>query len=133
VGRLQYALASLLGMPESGQAVPVRLEVIIEKDCERWCRTFGAMQLATVQWAEGELLMESLGLFVFSSALVIDGLCLHYEFRRAWLAGVPLPRWISPSITGSACAREPGWRVQVRIVAPFLGEIVCYEGLVELE
>jgi len=132
-GRLHSAVASLLGMPESSQAVPVCLDVTVEGDRERWCRRFGERRLVTVQWAMRDLLMESLGPVVFSSVLVLDGPRLRYEFRRAWFAGIPLPRWTSPSVSGSAVARDSGWRVEVHVVAPFLGEIVRYEGWVELE
>ncbi len=132
-GKLQSAVASLLGMPESSQAVPVCLDVTVEGDRERWCRRIGERRLVTVQWAAGDLLMESLGLISFLTALELDGRCLHYEFRRAWFAGIPLPRWTSPAVTGSADAGESGWRVEVHIMAPFLGEIVRYSGWVELE
>jgi len=120
-------------MPENSEAVAVCLEVIVDKERERWCRTFGKRGLSTVQWAAGDLLMESSGLFVFSSALIVDGSSLRYVFRRAWFAGIPVPRWASPIITGSALARESGWRVEVHVMAPFLGEIVRYEGWVEPE
>ena len=32
----------------------------------------------------------------FSCRLEIAGADLIYEFRQAWLAGVPLPSWFSP-------------------------------------
>jgi hypothetical protein len=132
-GRLRNAVAALLGMPESSQGVPVCLDVNVEGGRERWCRLFGERRLVTVQWAMGDLLMESLGLVSFSSALELEGPCLRNEFRRAWFAGIPIPRWISPTVTGSEVAGDSGWRVEVHIMAPFLGEIVRYEGWVELE
>jgi hypothetical protein len=132
-GRLRNALTSLLGLPESGTSVPVSLDVAVDGQRERWCRTFGERRLVTLQWAKGDLLMESFGPVAFSSVLLLDGQRLLYEFRRAWLAGIPLPRWISPTVTGSALAGEAGWRVEVHAMAPFLGEIVRYQGWVELQ
>ena len=58
---------------------------------------------------------------------------MRYEFRRAWFAGIPLPVWLSPYVDGYVDAGETGWRVVVHIFAPFLGEIVHYEGWVEPE
>lgn len=132
-GRLKRAVASLLGLPESGEAVPVCLEIVVEGERERWCRTIGERRLVTVQWAAGDLLMESFGPFVAACALVIDGPCVRYEFRRAYFGGIPLPRWASPAVTGLVVAGESGWRVETYVIAPSLGKIVSYEGWVELE
>lgn len=132
-GRFRNALASLLGLPEAGNDVAVRLEVFVEGDRERWVRHIGGRRLVTVEWARGELLMEAIGPTSFSSALVVDGASLRYEFRRAWIVGVPLPGSLSPVVDGSADAGDGGWRVTVRIAAPVLGELVRYEGWVEPE
>jgi hypothetical protein len=120
-------------MPASSPAISVQLEVIVEGERERWCRRFGDRRLDTLQWADGELLMEAFGAVVFSSVLVLDRTQVRYESRRAWLVGIPLPRWISPTVHGSVVAGESGWRVETQVNAPFLGEIVRYEGWVELE
>jgi hypothetical protein len=132
-GRKRNAVASILGMPEAGTDVPIRLHVIVEGDRERWVRFFDAHRVETVQWMRGNLLMEAFGSVTFSSELVIDGSCLQYVFRRAWFAGIPLHRALSPSVDGSVNASDHGWRVSVRIFAPFLGELVHYEGWIEPE
>ncbi len=77
--------------------------------------------------------MEAFGPLSFASTLVLDESGLHYEFQRAWFARLPLPRWIAPSASGSVWADERGWRVTVRIRAPWFGELVHYEGWVEPE
>jgi Domain of unknown function (DUF4166) len=126
-------VASILGLPESGQAVSVSLEVVVEGQRERWRRTFGDHRLETIQWAAGDHLMESFGPFVFSSVLLLDGPRLCYQFDRAWFVGLPVPCWASPTVAGSVIAGESGWWVANRVLAPFFGEIVRYEGWVELE
>jgi hypothetical protein len=120
-------------MPTTGEGVAVRLEVAVEGERERWCRYFDEKRLCTIQWCRDGLLMERLGLVVFASALVLEGTCLRYEFRRAWLAGIPLPRWLSPVVAGSTVAGDAEWQVEVHIIAPFLGEVVHYQGWVEPE
>ena len=65
--------------------------------------------------------------------LVLEGPRLHHEFRRAWFAGIPLPRWLAPWTIGWAEAGEGGWRVMVRIFVPVVGELVRYEGWIEPE
>jgi hypothetical protein len=132
-GLLRNAVAALLGFPRAGKDVPVRLEVRVEGDRERWLRHFPGRTLITTQWAEGQVLMESIGSTSFSSAIDIHGSRLSYEFRRAWFVGIPLPAWLSPYVDGRVDAGETGWSVAVHVYAPFLGKIVQYEGWVEPE
>jgi len=77
--------------------------------------------------------MERSGSVCFACSLVIDGSRLRYEFRRAWFAGIPIPRWLSPGVESYVDAGDAGWRVMVRVLAPVLGELVRYEGWVEPE
>jgi hypothetical protein len=132
-GWMRNAIASLLGMLQSGADVPVRLHVATEGARERWTRDFGGHRVETVQWARGDALLEAIGPACFSCALVLDGTRLWYEFRRAWFAGIPIPRWLSPGVESYVDAGEAGWFVVVRVLAPFLSEIVRYEGWMEPE
>jgi hypothetical protein len=132
-GPLRNLVAWLWGMPRQGSNVPVLLEVIVDGDKERWLRHFPDHCLKSIQWASGGLLIEAFGAGSFSSALVIDGPCLTYEFRRAWLAGIPVPGWFSPRVDGRVYAGETGWRVVVYFFVPLLGEIIHYRGWVEPE
>ena len=95
-------------MPGAGECVPIRLEVAVEGDRERWLRHFPDRCTRTIQWADGQLLMEQFGLVSFSSALVVRGSRLQYEFRRAWFAGIPLPAWLSPHVEGYVDAGDTG-------------------------
>jgi Domain of unknown function (DUF4166) len=132
-GWLRNALATLLGFPAAGNEVPVHLQVEVKGDRERWVREFGGHKLVTVQWAWDGYLMERAGPTTFSCTLTADGSCMRYEFQRAWILGVPLPRWLSPSVVSWVEAGENRWRIVVRISAPILGELVSYEGWVEPE
>jgi hypothetical protein len=130
-GTLRNGVASLLHFPAAGDFVPVRLEVAVVGNRERWTRWFGEQRLETVQWAQGELLMEAAGPVSFSSVLILEGSSLNYLFQRAWFWRVPIPRWLAPEVVGRAAAGEKGWHVDVRIKAPLLGELVHYQGWME--
>jgi hypothetical protein len=132
-GWLRNGLALLSGMPAAATAVPVRLQIAVEGDRERWIRHFDQSRVQTVQWAWRGLLMESFGPVAFACALVVEGSRLHYEFRRAWFSVFPLPRWLAPHVVSFVDAGEGGWRLTVRIFAPILGELVRYEGWIEPE
>ena len=132
-GGLRNAIASLMGFPQAGVNVPVVLEVTAKGDRERWCRRFPSRTVASTQWERDQLLVEAFGPYSFSCSLELEGADLVYEFRRAWLLGVPLPSWFLPRAEGIASGDEKGWRVVVRILLPVLGEILRYEGQVEPE
>jgi hypothetical protein len=132
-GWLNNAVASLFGMPGAGKDLPIRLEVVVEGERERWFRHFPSRSLSSIQWADGGLLIESFGLGRFAYELVIDGRRLRHEVRRAWFAGIPIPLSMAPSADGWLDAGDEGWFVVVHIIFPILGEIVHYEGWVEPE
>ena len=93
----------------------------------------GVMNVVSKQWEKDQLLIEQYGVNSFSSKLTIVRDEVIYEFQRAWLAGIPLPSWLSPAIEGFVTGEETGWRVVVRVFAPLLGEILHYEGWVQPE
>ncbi len=132
-GWLRNTLANVLGLPQAGGAVPVRLQVVVEGDKERWYRHFPGHSMSTSQWANGDCLIESNGLGSFQFALVIDGSRLTHEFRQARCAGIPLPRTLAPYVNGWVDAGDTGWNVFVHIFFPWVGEIASYEGWVEPE
>ncbi len=132
-GLLRNSLASLMGFPRAGIDVPVTLEVSVHGDRERWSRRFGDMPVVSRQWVKDHLLIEQFGMNSFSSTVTLVGSDVIYEFQRAWLAGIPLPSWLSPRVDGLVRGEETGWRVVVRVFAPILGEIVHYEGWVQPE
>jgi Domain of unknown function (DUF4166) len=132
-GRLRNGLANLLGMPKSGLQVPVQLRIEVRGDRERWVRHFGGRPFVTEQWERDGLLMERSGAVTFSCAMWVDGARLHYEFRRAWFLGLPMPRRLSPSVVSWVDAGDGGWTIVVRIFVPILGALVSYEGWVEPE
>jgi Domain of unknown function (DUF4166) len=132
-GYLRNLVATVLGMPRAGENVPVHLEVVALEDREIWLRHFPGQTLKSVQWARGHLLIERFGLGSFSCALELRGSRVVYVFERSWFLGIPVPRGLAPFVDSHVDAGETGWLVVVHIFAPFLGEIVHYEGWVEPE
>ena len=132
-GRIRNALATVMGFPRAGNDVPVELHVVIEGDRERWIRQIGGRRLVSTQWAQGSSLMERAGAASFSCSLLVEGSRLHYQFLRAWWMGIPLPGFLAPFVESYVEAGDRGWRVLVRIFAPLVGEVACYQGWIEPE
>ena len=127
-GWLRRMVAFVAGLPPAGDAVAVRLEVSPTGTGERWVRSFAGRPLVTFQTVEGGLLMERGGPICFGLVLeVVEG-GMTFRTRRAWLLGIPLPKWIAPNVEAEVVPNEAGWRAEVRLRLPLLGRILDYEG-----
>ena len=103
-GRLRNLAASLSGLPQAGEDVPVRLEVVVKGEPRALeSAAFPASTFTTLQWADGELLMERSDRLVFSSTLVIDGPYLRYR------SGEP-GCWAFLCRSGFLLMSTAGWR-----------------------
>lgn len=128
----------VMGMPAESPGVVVVLWVEVIDGVERWLRTFGGHLLVTRQWAEGPRLVEAVGPTRTVFRLHVAEGTMRFEPLRVRLFGVPLPRWLSPTVTASAGPPGEGsgatsWALCVEVVAPLLGRIVRYEGTMSLE
>jgi hypothetical protein len=138
-GWLARLLASLSGLPSSGDAVPTRLLVRREGARETWARDFGGAAIVTRQEAgAGRLLVERLGLVEVRLQLAVEGGAIRFLSRggalRLGRVRLPLPRFLAPWIRA---ATGPGAddtiTVRVEIGAPVAGTLVVYEGAMREE
>jgi hypothetical protein len=139
-GRLARLLARLMGLPESGEAVPLLLRVTPRPGGERWRRSFAGRDFITEQSAGARsLLAERAGPVEMLFRLNAEGGALVYKHEalvlRAGPLRVPLPRRLAPRVEASERAGEgdKGVRVSVRVTAPLVGLLIQYEGLVTTE
>ncbi len=58
---------------------------------------------------------------------IVDG-GWHWQPRRASLAGLPLPRWLTPRITARKQIVDGRYRFLVATALPGLGTLVSYQG-----
>jgi hypothetical protein len=129
-GVLRNLTAALGGLPPEGENVPLRLRVVAEGARERWIRHFGGHKLESVQWAQGGLMVESFRGMRLGFRLAVEGPALKLYPARAWLLGLPWPRFLAPRGTGVEVGQADGCAVVVRVELPLLGFLVQYEGLV---
>ena len=129
-------LASLMGLPAAGEAVPVTLIVRASADGEEWRRTFAGVPMVTWQSARPDgLLSERAGLAELRFRIEVrDGGVVYHPsgaaLRLGWLA-VPLPSWLAPSVVAREAPAGSGRaEVSVRMSVPLLGLLICYEGVI---
>lgn len=129
-GWLRHLVATLGRLPPAGEDLTVRLRVVAEGQRERWLREFGGHKLQSVQWPQDGLMMEALGALRLGFRVTVEPPALRLKAVRAWVLGVPWPLALAPTGEGEEVGRPDGCAVVVRAHAPFLGQVVRYEGLV---
>jgi hypothetical protein len=137
-GRFARVVARLMGLPEGGEAVPLRLSVEPHGGGERWRRNFAGREFVTEQGEHaGALMAERTGPFELLFRLGVEGGALAYRQEGAFLRvsklRVRLPRLLAPRVEAWERADEGGVRVSVCVTAPLTGQLISYEGLVRTE
>ncbi|MET0626772.1 MAG: DUF4166 domain-containing protein [Pyrinomonadaceae bacterium] len=137
-GRFARLVARLLGLPEAGEAVPLRLTVTPHGGGERWHRAFAGKDFITEQREHaGSLLAERTGPFELLFRLDAEGGALAYSqvgaFLRVRSLRVRLPRRVAPRVEACERAEGRGVRVSVRVSSPLVGRLIEYEGRVTWE
>jgi hypothetical protein len=134
-GRVARVVARLLGLPEGGEEVPLRLSVEPHGGGERWRRNFAGREFVTEQGEHAVGLMaERTGPFELLFRLTAEGGALAYRQEGAALRvrslRVSLPRLFAPRVEAWERADAGGGvRVSVCVTAPLVGLLIRYEGL----
>lgn len=127
-GLIKRLFRRLAGMPRAGHHLQTLLEVRETPYGEEWRRTIGGKLMITKQWRRGEMLLEGVGPAVFGLELVGDKGGMRFETRRFWFLGIPVFKFISPTVFAAVKPLKTSWQVDVRLTAPLLGPILIYQG-----
>lgn len=120
----------LMTLPAAGKGQPVRLEVTPLGAGVEWTRRIGSSILRTRQRAEGSLLVERHGLGRVAFALDAKEGALMYRQVSMRVAGIPVPSFLSPRVSGCASPAALGWHIDVAVT--WRGRLVCrYAGVLE--
>jgi hypothetical protein len=122
---------ALIGLPQAGQNVPVKVVFELKRSGERWRRTFAGKSFESFQWAGAgtdKLLMERFGLLTFGLALIFDGRRLNLVVKRWSLLGIPLPSALAPTGQTFEFVEDDRFHFHVEIAHPLAGLIVRYRG-----
>jgi uncharacterized protein DUF4166 len=124
-------VATLFGLPPDGRDQTLRVTFQVDGDREIWSRVFGKAVFRSVQYERGGLLRERVGpsTFVFALETSADGMAL--KLRAVRFLGVPLPRFLAPSVRTFESERDGRYQFEVEASLPLLGRIVQYVGWLE--
>jgi hypothetical protein len=128
---LSRIVATLFGLPPAGRDQPLEVTFMPDGGTELWTRRFGQAVFRSLQYERGGLLRERVGpsTFVFALEASADGLAL--KLRGVRILGVPLPRFLPPSVFTFESERDGRYHFEVEAGLPLLGRIVRYQGWLE--
>jgi hypothetical protein len=131
-GLLGRLAAAMVGFPQAGENVPLRVDFRVEDGRERWTRTFAGRAFhSTQEQGRGRfewLVCERFGPLCVGMALVLDEGKLRLTVRRWSVFGMPLPLWLAPHGDSYEYAENGRFHFHVEIRHPFTGLIVGYQG-----
>ncbi len=129
---LAQRVADLMGFPQAGERIPVRVRFEAIADGEIWHRDFAGRQFHSVQ-TEGHgrsqyLIDERFGAISVALACVVEEGRLRLIVRRWSLFGVPMPRFLSPGGDAFEYEQDGRFHFDVELKAPLIGRLVRYRG-----
>lgn len=131
-GLLARVMAAVIGFPQAGENVPVRVVFKAERGREIWTRTFAGRSFhSTQEQGRGQfewLLCEHFGPVNAGMALIVDDGRLRLIVRRWSVFGIPMPLALAPRGDSYEYAEDGRFRFHVEIGVPLIGPIVSYRG-----
>ena len=99
---------------------------------EIWTRYFPSRIMRSVLTVDGNQLIEKLGMFRLRFNLVSDNGRLRMQLLRITAFGIPCPRWLFPQVLAEERGSEGHFHFDIRMHAPFAGQVVRYRGHLEM-
>ncbi len=100
---------------------------------EIWRRKFDEFPLESFQWAHRGLLYESFGWLSMVFQLTVAAPQLTVKVISTRFAGVPMPPFSAPTGLGIETGTPEGIEFEATALAPILGLVVRYQGLIRYQ
>jgi Domain of unknown function (DUF4166) len=124
-------LTMLFRLPPAGLAQQLTVTFEPDGDTEIWTRTFGARRFRSVQFEQGGMLNERVGLSLLVMGVSADSGGLQLTMLGTRLVGIPLPGFLVPQIRAVETERNGRFHFDVEARLPGFGRLVHYRGWLE--
>jgi hypothetical protein len=128
---MAWLAAWLLGLPPAGQAVALAVVMTRAPRREQWERDFAGRHFRSVLTPSPRPghVRERFGLANYELELPVLDAALHFNVRRGWLLGIPMPSALLPKSCSREYAVDDVFHFDVGLYAPLSGSlIVRYRG-----
>jgi hypothetical protein len=125
-------LSLLTSLPPALENAPIRIQIDVEDDKERWTRTYaGKHRMTSLLFSNGSCLVEQLGPASLSFRLVERAAGIDWRLDHVSMIGIPLSaRWFQ--ITARVDVQNGCYHFLIDAALRGIGRIVCYEGFLDV-
>jgi hypothetical protein len=124
--------AGLFGLPSRSGEFDIAVDIQRDGDAENWTRHFPPRLMRSRLRAEDGWLVERLGVVTLRFVLTASAEALDWQCIDVRVLGLPLPaRWFR--VIARESARDGRYRFVAGASLPLLGELVRYEGWLDVE
>jgi hypothetical protein len=123
----------MANVPPAKENTHLKLEIQRSGNRETWIRNFEGKMLATDQWAEDGLFIETSGPFKLGMRLRFEEGILRFESVYTKFLGVKVPRKMGVNVLAQVREHAQGWDVSVETRTAMMGLLFSYKGTMELE
>jgi Domain of unknown function (DUF4166) len=129
IARLLGALTSL---PPALQAAPIRVRIDVQKDKERWMRTYsGTHVMSSTLYKSGGALVERAGPAALTFRVIARDAGMDWQLEKVSMLGIPLPaKWFE--ISARVDMQQGRYHFLIDSSLSWVGRIVRYEGLLDV-
>lgn len=117
-----------------GTAPPSPFSFMIDATPHReiWTRHFPSRTMRSVLTADGDHLVERLGIFRLRFNLLAEKGRLRMQVLRITALGIPCPRWLFPAVIAEERGENGRFHFDIRMDVPLAGQVVRYRGHLEM-
>ena len=125
-------LAMATSLPPALQNAPIRVEILIHGDKERWIRTYaGAHRMSSTLFRSGNWLVERVGPASLTFRVLAREGGMDWHLEQVSMLGLPLPvRWFQ--ISARVDIQDGRYHFLIDSALRGVGRIVRYEGLLDV-
>lgn len=126
-------LCNILGMPKTSDHVELTVYGSHSEQYMKWRRLFGATEMTSTFVRDGEYFVESMGPIKLWMKLANDNGQLVYRLVKSRFLFMPLPASLSPTLSAYETEKDGQYAFSVNVGLPFIGKLIEYSGLLDLE
>ena len=124
-------LAALTSLPPTLKDSPIRVQIEIAENQERWIRTYaGSHVMSSTLYKRGVTLVERVGPAALTFRIAARDAGMNWQLEKVSMLGIPLPaKWFQ--ISARVDAQGDRYHFLIDAALYGVGRIVCYEGLLD--